>query len=119
MVGVVAPEKTAVVVDDDPVFVTFVTALLGRYQVTVVAAVSDLVSARQALVAYSPSLAVVDVWLPDGVGFEVMGAVAAAGLETQVVFVTAAPLLARQPPSGTCVLFKPFSAAELAAVLAT
>ena len=69
---------TVMVVEDDPVFLTrFCGIVASAPELTLLAAVGDLASARRQLARQAPDVLLTDLGLPDGSGIEVGRALSA------------------------------------------
>ena len=80
---------TALLVDDEPLASARLTELLGGLtdDVEVIGTACDVADARRFLAGRTPDVVFLDVDMPGGAGFELVGSVPAS---TRIVFVTAA-----------------------------
>jgi DNA-binding NarL/FixJ family response regulator len=76
---------SALIVDDDPIFVSLATRILEKAEVEVVATAGDAASALAAATAARPDAALVDVGLPDCGGIDLAYQLAALPWAPRVV----------------------------------
>ena len=117
---VVQSQQRILVVEDEADILALMTFVLERigYEVISVAAVAE---ARAALSLYEFDAALVDLYLPDGRGDEVVGLLRAESPATRIVVTSAfsqTPFVPRfATESGDTFLAKPFSNADLIAAV--
>jgi DNA-binding response OmpR family regulator len=108
------------IVEDEADILALMTFVLERvgYEVVCVSAVAE---ARAALSLYAFDAALVDLYLPDGRGDEVVGLLRAESPATRIVVTSAFSQTPFVPhyatESGDCFLAKPFSHADLIAAV--
>jgi DNA-binding NarL/FixJ family response regulator len=84
-----ASMPTVMVVEDDPAFLTrFCRIVASAPDLTLLAAVSDLASARAALARQVPEVLLTDLGLPDGSGLELIREVARDHPGTDIMVIT-------------------------------
>lgn len=111
--------RVVLLVEDDPTLRTVIARNLAirGYLVTVVDSVGGAISA---MCARLPDVALLDVHLPDGTGWEVLGWLRAAGHRVPVVICSAAPLSQKRAAEfqPDAVLLKPFPIHSLVEMVA-
>ncbi|MGH9677667.1 MAG: response regulator, partial [Candidatus Acidiferrum sp.] len=113
---------TILVVDDDEVLSRVLTRVLSREGYTVVQA-TTVAEARIKAGEAKPSLALLDLCLPDGDGLELARDLLSMRADLPLVLITAYPLRLRDHPELTkqfrCVLTKPINIVELREAIRT
>jgi two-component system nitrate/nitrite response regulator NarL len=86
------PSLSVVVADDHPVVLRGIISLLSQEEgFTVVASCPDGAEAIKEIRYLKPSIAVLDMNMPNLNGLEVLAATTAAGLSTRIVFLAGSP----------------------------
>jgi two-component system chemotaxis response regulator CheY len=118
-------EKRLLVVDDDP-RLTSIVALTAATLGFVVTQVNDPMQALDAFVACKPHVVVIDIFMPEKDGIELLNEILLTGIPTNVVLTTgngddlleiAHDAMRFHRAGGAHVLAKPFRRAELVEVL--
>ena len=114
------PSPTILLVDDEPDFLAGVREVLEAAGYSVITA-PDLRSGREALKTKNLALAILDVNLPDGEGYELMNELRRSGSTLPVLFLTVRnemkDILKGIAEGGRDYLTKPFGKAELLAAI--
>jgi CheY-like chemotaxis protein len=79
---------SALIADDDPIALMMLEALLRSMSIKTHCA-DTVCGARAVIAGLVPSIAILDVQLPDGDGLDILLAMREANLETPVAFITA------------------------------
>jgi DNA-binding response OmpR family regulator len=79
---------TALVADDDPSGVLLLESMLELMSITTRSA-GTVADAKRLVREFQPTIAILDVQLPDGDGVDILLAIREANLETAIAFVTA------------------------------
>jgi DNA-binding NarL/FixJ family response regulator len=80
---------TVIVVEDDPVFLTrFCGMVAGAPELTLIAAVGDIASARAVIARQAPDVLLTDLGLPDGNGIELIRETARAYPATDIMVIS-------------------------------
>lgn len=78
---------TAIIVDDDPVWMMMLEAALASMGIETQSA-DTVVKARCLLTQFTPSIAILDVQLPDGDGTDILLAIRRSNMSTAIAFIT-------------------------------
>lgn len=114
MVTAAVPKQRVLVVDDEPVLGRAITRMLGSCEVVTTPGVS---AAVELLATFSPDLLIVDFYLPDGTGREVISALRKTGSRAPVLLMSGSLDLSAWAEWGVSLaddfLQKPFETQEL------